>query len=230
MATTTAVAPLYRTSIGKKMLMAGSGLVLIGFVFAHMAGNLKIFLGRNPLDRYAEGLRNLGEPIFPRSFLLWGLRTLIFVAFLVHIVCAIQLSLRSRRARQVRYAHTDKVDANVASVTMRWGGLFIALFVVFHLAHFTWGTIHPNYTYVRGHVYNSVVESFKTWWMTLIYVLMMVALGLHLYHGTWSMFQTFGWNNARWNTFVRRVTALVAAVIFMGFISVPVAVYAGVVS
>ena len=227
---TTAVAPLYRTSIGKKVLMAGSGLILVGFVFAHMVGNLKIFLGRNPLDRYAEGLRNLGEPIFPRSFLLWGLRTVIFVAFVVHIVCAIQLSLRSRRARQIRYTHVAKVQADVASVTMRWGGVFIALFVVFHLAHFTWGTIHPNYTFVRGQVYDNVVESFKTWWMTVIYVLMMVALALHLYHGTWSMFQTFGWNNARWNRLIRSATALVSTVIFIGFISVPIGVYVGVVS
>ncbi len=226
----TTARPLFQTSIGKKMLMAGSGLALIGYVIAHMVGNLKIFLGRNPLDRYAEGLRTLGEPIFPRSFVLWTLRSALFLAFVVHIACAIQLSVRSRKARQTRYAHPDHVQADIPAVTMRWGGLFIALFVIFHLAHFTWGTIHPNYTFVRGHVYDNVVQSFKQWWMALIYVVMMVALGLHLFHGTWSMFQTFGWNNARWNTTIRRVTAGVAIVVFLGFISVPVAVYAGVVS
>ena len=231
MATTTVTpAPLYRTTVGKKMLMAGSGLVLVGFVLAHMVGNLKIFLGRTELDTYAAGLRTLGEPIFPEGSLLWALRTIVFAAFVTHIVCAIQLSLRSRAARQIRYQKTDHVKADFPAVTMRWGGLFLALFVVFHLANFTWGNIHPGYTYVRGHVYNNVVGTFKQWWMTLIYLVMMGALGLHLFHGTWSMFQTLGWNNRRWNTIVRRATAAVALIIFLGFISVPIAVYAGVVS
>jgi succinate dehydrogenase / fumarate reductase cytochrome b subunit len=224
------VPPLYRTSVGKKMLMALSGIVLVGFVLANMVGNLKIFLGRTELDRYAAGLRTLGEPIFPEGSLLWALRTITFTAFVVHIVCAIQLSLRSRRARRIRYERTDHVAADFPAVTMRWGGVFIALFVVFHLAHFTWGTIHPGYTYVRGHVYDNVVGSFKQWWMTLIYVAMMVALALHLFHGTWSMFQTMGWNNRRWNATVRRATAALSIIIFLGFVSVPIAVYAGVTS
>jgi succinate dehydrogenase / fumarate reductase cytochrome b subunit len=231
MATTTVTpVPLYRTTVGKKMLMAGSGIVLVGFVLAHMVGNLKIFLGRTELDSYAQGLRTLGEPIFPEGSLLWALRTMVFAAFVIHIACAIQLSLRSRAARKIRYQKTDHVKADIPAVTMRWGGLFLALFVVFHLANFTWGNIHPGYTYVRGHVYNNVVGTFKQWWMTLIYLVMMGALGLHLFHGTWSMFQTLGWNNRRWNTIVRRATAALAVIIVLGFISVPIAVYAGVVS
>jgi succinate dehydrogenase / fumarate reductase cytochrome b subunit len=230
MATTTTVPPLYRTTVGKKMLMAVSGLVLVGFVFAHMVGNLKIFLGRTELDRYADGLRTLGQPIFPFGSVLWALRTLVFAAFVVHIAFAIQLSLRSRRAREIRYERTEHVAADFPAVTMRWGGVFIALFVIFHLANFTWGNIHPNYTFVRGAVYNNVVGTFKQWWMTLIYLLMMVALALHLFHGTWSMFQTLGWNNRRWNSTVRAVTAALSIIIFVGFISVPIAVYSGVVS
>lgn len=231
MATTTVTpVPLYRTSVGQKMLMAVSGLVLVGFVLSHMVGNLKIFLGRTELDTYAQGLRTLGEPIFPEGSLLWALRTLVFAAFVTHIGCAIQLSIRSRRARQIRYQKTDHVAADLPAVTMRWGGLFLALFVVFHLANFTWGTIHPGYTYVRGQVYNNVVGTFKQWWMTLIYLVMMGALGLHLFHGTWSMFQTLGFNNRRWNATVRRVTAALAIIIVLGFISVPIAVYAGAVS
>jgi succinate dehydrogenase / fumarate reductase cytochrome b subunit len=227
MATTTTVPPLYRTTVGKKMLMALSGLVLVLFVLAHMVGNLKIFLGQTELDSYAQGLRTLGEPIFPEGSLLWALRTIVFAAFVVHIACAIQLSLRSRQARRIRYEKTEHVAADFPAVTMRWGGVFIALFVVFHIAHFTWGSFHPGYTYVRGHVYDNVVGSFKQWWLTLIYVLMMVALALHLFHGTWSMFQTMGWNNRRWNTIVRRTTAALSMIIFLGFISVPIAVYAG---
>jgi succinate dehydrogenase / fumarate reductase cytochrome b subunit len=225
--TTTLAPPIYRTSIGKKVMMAVSGVVLLGFVFAHMVGNLKLFLGRNPLNAYADFLRRMGEPIFPRTLLLWGLRTVITVAFVVHIVCAVQLSIQSRRARQLRYAHADHVQANVPSVTMRWGGLTILLFLIFHLANFTWGQIHPGYTYVRSDVYDNVIQNFKVWWITVLYVAAMVALALHLYHGTWSMFQTFGWNNARWDTIIRRTATTLSLVIFLGYISVPLAVLAG---
>lgn len=222
--------PIYRTSIGKKIAMATSGLVLIGYVFAHMVGNLKVFLGPRAINDYADFLRRMGEPIAPRSFVLWVLRIVVATAFVVHIVLAVQLSLQSRRARQQRYAHPDHVQANVASVTMRWGGLALALFVVFHLAHFTWGTIHPSYTYVRGDVYHNVVKSFRVWPITLIYLAAMGALALHLYHGTWSMFQTFGWNNARWNAWVRNGATTLAVVIFVGYMSVPLGVLSRVVT
>jgi succinate dehydrogenase / fumarate reductase cytochrome b subunit len=139
-----AAPPIFRTSIGKKVLMAASGLVLILFVIAHMLGNLKAWLSAKELNAYSEFLRRMGEPIAPHSWVLWIVRIIVFVAFVVHIYLAIDLSLRNRRARQVRYARTGHVQANPAAITMRWGGLAIALFVVFHLANFTWGWIHPD--------------------------------------------------------------------------------------
>jgi succinate dehydrogenase / fumarate reductase cytochrome b subunit len=155
------------------------------------------------------------------------------VALVVHVYLAVDLSVRSRRARQVRYHHPEHVQADVIeipAVTMRWGGLAVGLFIIFHLAHLTWGWIHPGYTYVRGSVYQNVVGSFNQWWLVILYVAAMFALALHLYHGTWSMFQTFGANNRRWDPIVRRTAATVAVVVFLGFISVPLGVLGGVIS
>src|ERR1700738_410453 len=230
MTTTLVAPPIYRTSIGKKVTMAASGLVLVLYVIGHMIGNLKAFLSAKELNAYAEFLRRMGEPIFPHSVLLWITRVIVGTAFVVHVYLAIDLSLRSRQARRLRYAHPDRVQANPAPFTMRWGGLALALFVVFHLAHFTWGWIHPDYTYRRGAVYQNVVGSFNVWWLVVIYVAAMVALGLHLYHGTWSMFQTFGVNNRRWDPIVRRTAATVAIVLFIGFISVSIGVLVGAIS
>jgi succinate dehydrogenase / fumarate reductase cytochrome b subunit len=225
--TATLAPPLYRTSIGKKLVMAGSGVVLVGFIVFHMLGNLKVFLGAGPLNRYAEGLRNLGEPILPRTYLLWIVRTVLYAAFVVHIVTAIQLARQSRAARTTRYAHPDTVQADYAAKTMRWGGLTILLFLIFHLAHFTWGWIHPGYTYVRGDVYGNLVNGFNVWWISAVYIFAMIALGLHIYHGTWSVFQTFGVNSRRWDRTIRRGATTVAAVVVIGNCSMPIAVLAG---
>jgi succinate dehydrogenase / fumarate reductase, cytochrome b subunit len=230
MTTTLVAPPIYRTSIGKKVIMATSGLVLVLYVIGHMIGNLKAFLSQQELNAYAEFLRRMGEPIFPHTVLLWIIRVIVGAAFVLHVYFAIDLSLRSRKARPQRYAHPDRVQSNPAPVTMRWGGIAIGLFVIFHLAHFTWGWIHPGYTYVRGSVYQNVVGSFNQWWLVVIYVAAMVALCLHLYHGTWSMFQTFGVNNRRWDPIIRRTAATVAIVIFVGFSAVPVGVLVGAIS
>ena len=221
---------LYELSIGKKVTMAGSGLVLLGFIIFHMLGNLHAFQGLAPLDNYADGLRRLGEPIFPRSLVLWIARVVLYAAFVVHVYYAIDLSVKSRRARQDRYVRTAHVQANVPSVTMRWGGAAIGLFLIFHLANFTWGWVHPGYTFVRGGVYHNVAANFGVWWINVIYLAAMAALALHIYHGAWSMFQTFGVNNRRWDRLIRRSAGAVAAFVFLGFISVPVATMAGLIS
>ncbi len=225
--TSPTIPALYRTSIGKKMLMAGSGLVILLWLVGHMLGNLKVWLNQKEFDSYAEFLRRLGEPIFPHSVLLWLIRALLTVAFVVHVYLAIDLSVRNRRARQVRYVRTARVQAELPAVTMRWGGLALGLFVIFHLANFTWGWIHPGYRFVRGSVYANVVGNFNQWWMVVIYVAAMVALALHIYHGTWSIFQTFGVNSRRWDRLIRRSAATVAMVMFVGFVSVPVGVLVG---
>lgn len=230
MTTTLIAPPIYRTSIGKKVIMAGSGVVLLLYVIGHMIGNLKAFLSAQELDTYAAFLRRMGEPIFPHSVLLWIIRVVVTVAFVVHVYLAIDLSVRSRRARQYRYAHPDHVQANPAAFTMRWGGIAIGLFLIFHLAQFTWGWIHPDYTFVRGGVYHNVVGSFNQWWVVVIYVAAMFALGMHLYHGTWSIFQTFGVNSRRWDRVIRRTAATLAIIIFVGFSAVPVGVLVGAIS
>jgi succinate dehydrogenase / fumarate reductase cytochrome b subunit len=210
-----------RTTVGKKMLVAASGILFIGFVAAHMIGNLKVFLGPDAINRYGEFLRDMGEPVFPRSFLLWCLRTLLFVGLIVHVALTIHLARRSRAARDVRYQHPAVVDANYASRTMRWGGLVIFLFLVFHLMDFTWG-VHPDY--VRGDVYDNLVSGFTRVPVVIVYLFAMVALGMHLYHGTWSTFQTLGVNRARWDRSIRALALGLGLVIPIGYSIVPLAV------
>lgn len=210
-----------RTTVGMKMLVAASGILFIGFVLAHMIGNLKIFLGSGPINRYGEWLRDLGEPAFPRSTILWALRSTLFIGLVLHVGLTIYLARRSRAARPTRYAHPGVVEANWASRTMRWGGLVIFLFLVFHLADFTWG-VHPDF--IRGDVYHNAVNGFRRVWVTIIYLFAMAALGMHLYHGTWSTMQTLGVNRSRWDKSIRGLALLLALAIPIGYSLVPLAV------
>jgi succinate dehydrogenase / fumarate reductase cytochrome b subunit len=209
------------------MLMAVSGGFILIWLIGHMLGNLKIWLNQSEYNGYAAFLRRMGEPVFPHTVLLWIIRVVLTVAFVVHVYLAIDLSIRNRRARQIRYAHPAHVQNDIPAFTMRWGGLALALFVVFHLANFTWGWIHPGYTFVRGDVYQNVVANFNLWWMVVIYLAALAALALHIYHGTWSIFQTFGVNSRRWDHLIRRSSATTAVVMFVGFASVPVGVLVG---
>ena len=227
MTTTVAPPPVYQTSIGKKVLMAASGVILLLFVLVHMIGNLKVFLGASEYNRYAEGLRTLLEPIFPRGYVLWAIRIVLIAAFVVHVVLAWQTASRSRAARRTRYQHTGTVQADYAARSMRWGGVTILAFLFFHLANLTWGWLHPGFTYVRGDVYHNFVESFEVWWITGLYLIAMVALGLHIYHGTWSVFQTFGANNKVWDQRIRRLATSLAAIVVVGNSAMPIAVLVG---
>lgn len=223
----------YRSAVGKKAVMAVSGLALFGFVLAHMAGNLKLYLGAEALNHYAEFLRTMGEPVLPRGVLLWILRGGLIVAAVAHIVSATQVTLESRRARPVDYKRRQAVRATYASRTMRWGGVILALFIFYHLAHFTFGAPWAHPDFVPGDVYHNVVAGFSVWWVSAIYIVAQVTLGFHLYHGLWSLFQTLGW----WKSAAdsdsgdgRRTFALVfALVITVGNISFPLSVLAGLV-
>ena len=225
--TMTAAPPLIQTTIGKKVAMAASGVILVLWLIAHMLGNLKLWLSSAEFDSYAHWLRRVLDPPFPHTWFLWIIRLITLAAVAVHIYYAVVLARRSRRARVTRYAHTDHIQADAAALTMRWGGLTIALFVVFHLAMFTWGWIHPGYHFDKANGAGNVIGAFNVWWMVVIYALALAALALHLYHGTWSIFQTFGLNNRRWDLIVRRTATAVAAAIFLGFMSIPVGVLAG---
>jgi succinate dehydrogenase / fumarate reductase cytochrome b subunit len=231
----TGVLTLYRTTIGKKALMAITGFILIAFVVGHMVGNLKVFLGAEAINSYAGFLRDVGEPLLPRETLLWIARLVLLASVGIHTVMAYQLSRKDWEGRPVHYASKKTLQASYASLTMRWGGVILVLFIIYHILHLTLGKVgysaaapftheDPNNGY---QTYSNIVNAFQSWPVTLFYVLAMGALCLHLYHGTWSMIQTLGLNSYRYNGMWRTVAAAVAIVSFVGFIVVPLAALFG---
>jgi len=226
----------YRSAVGKKWVMAISGLAIIGFALAHMIGNLKMFLppveGEADIDVYGEALRSLFTPIVPEHVFLWILRTGLIVMFALHVHAAYSLTIMNRRARQEEYhGPREYVAADYAGRTMRWSGTIFLAFLAFHLADFTWG-IQPAApeAWERGHIYANFVETFNRWPVTVLYVGASILLGIHLYHGAWSMFQSLGVNNPRFNDWRRYFSTGVAVVISAGFIAPPLAVAFGVLS
>jgi succinate dehydrogenase / fumarate reductase cytochrome b subunit len=216
------------TTVGRKILMAVTGVVLILFVIGHMVGNLKVYMGREAFNHYAEGLRTFGAPFFGESQLLWLIRIFLLVCVLLHIWAAITLSARSRAARPVGYRRYqgNELVFSYASRTMLWGGVLLVLFIIYHLMHFTIGNAHPDF--VAGDAYHNFVTGFQQWPIAAVYILAMLALGLHLYHGLWSMLQTLGANNARYNHLRRPIALVLALAVVLINISFPVAVLAGV--
>lgn len=218
--------PLFRSSVGKKVLMALSGAILFVFIIGHLEGNLKVYEGPAAYDAYAAGLRTVGAPFFGHGQALWVMRAVLFVALVVHVTMAIQLTLMARRARPDHYQQTPHLEETYSSRTMRWGGVIILLFVVYHLLHLTWGTVHPDF--VPGSVYHNVVTGFRVWPVSAAYILALLALGVHLHHGLYSALQTLGANHPQYNRWRRTGAAVVAIVITAGFISIPVSVLTGV--
>ncbi|HEV3076063.1 MAG TPA: succinate dehydrogenase cytochrome b subunit [Thermoanaerobaculia bacterium] len=218
---------LYRSAVGKKAVMAATGIILFGFVLGHLLGNLKLYLGPEALNSYSRFLRTVGEPLVPANVLLWAIRLLLIAAAVLHLWAAWQLSRASRAARPDAYVAGTRIHTTYASRTMRWGGVIILLFVIYHLLHLTWGTLHP--AFVPGDVYHNVVTGFQVWWVSLFYIAAQVALGFHLYHGLWSMFQSLGWNHPRFNLWRNGFAHAFAWLITVGNISFPVAVLSGLV-
>lgn len=218
---------LYRSTIGKKVVMAVSGLILVGFVIAHMFGNLKIYEGPEKFNNYGLFLRAVGAPIFGSEQLLWIARIVLLAAVGLHMLMAWQLTQRNNAGRQTRYARNNHVQASYASLTMRWGGVIVLLFIIYHLLDLTFGTTNPRY--IHGDVYNNVVASFSNPIVSGFYIISMLALGLHLYHGVWSMFQTLGLNSRLYTRLLRWVSILIAVAIVVGNISIPIAVLTGIV-
>lgn len=221
---------IYRSAVGKKSVMAITGIMLMGYVFAHMFGNLKVYFGAQDFNHYGEFLRELLVPALPRTWTLWGLRIALTIAFVLHVHAAWGLTLMNRRARaQQGYLHKrDYQAANAASRSMRLTGVVILLFVLFHLADLTWGTVNPDF--VRGDVYRNLVASFERPVVAAVYLGANVALGVHLWHGSWSMFQSLGLNSPRWNAWRRAFAIGFAAVVTVGNLSFPIAVQLGIVS
>ena len=212
------VARFYESTIGKKAVMAATGLILFGFLIAHMLGNLQIFLGRAVMNHYAETLH--GNP-----GLLWTARTILLVSVVLHIWASIPLALLKKKARPVAYVKRANVQSSFASRTMMWSGPIIAAFVVFHLLHLTTGTLHPNFAKLDA--YNNLVTGFKVIPAAIAYIVSMVLIGMHLSHGIWSMFQSVGISHPRYTPMVKKFAAVVSWILAAGFVSVPVAVLTG---
>lgn len=221
----------YKSDVGKKYVMAITGVVGLGFVVFHMLGNLHAFEGSEQLNHYAEGLRDIGEPIAPRSFLLWLGRLGLLAALGLHLHAAWALSRSNQRARgKAGYEDRTYLVANYASRTMRWTGIIVLLFIVWHLADLTWGLSAANPDYVRGEVYANVIASLERWPVFLFYVLAQGALALHIWHGAWSLFQSVGINNPRFNQWRRNFATVLAAVVAIGYLALPFGIMFGIIN
>jgi succinate dehydrogenase / fumarate reductase, cytochrome b subunit len=216
---------LYRSLLIKKVVMALSGLILFGFVLMHMVGNLKIYGGAEKLNSYAEGLRGLGAPVLGHGEALWIARAVLLVAVLLHIWSAWQLTLANRRARPQGYIAMTYQKSTYASRTMRWGGVILLFFVIYHLLHLTTGHAHPDF--VAGDVYRNVVVGFSNPLTSGFYIVAQICLGFHLYHGLWSLFQSLGWSGARFDVLRQRFAGAFALLVTLGNLSFPVAVLTG---
>lgn len=218
-----------RTTIAMKVVMAASGALFVLFVLAHMYGNLKAFWGKDAFDEYAHHLRTFGEPILPYSGFLWVLRIGLVVALVAHAFSAFYLWRRANVARTSRYAVRKAAVATLSSKTMRWGGVALLLFVVFHLAQFTWLLINVNGTFDSP--YDRLYAAFRVWWVTLIYLAALAALGMHLRHGVWSAAQTLGLTSSVPAARTAQAAAFaVAAVTVVGFALPPLSIQFGLIA
>jgi succinate dehydrogenase / fumarate reductase, cytochrome b subunit len=220
----------YRSAVGKKWVMAVTGIAWMGYVFAHMAGNLKLYMGAEDINHYGEFLRDLLVPLLPRTVALWILRLGLIVAFVLHVHAAYGLTMMNQRARAANkyVSKRDWQAATSASRSMRWTGVAILLFLLWHLADLTWGTVNPDF--VRGDVYRNLVASFERPLVAGVYIAANLALGLHLFHGSWSIFQSLGVNNPRWNSWRRAFAVGFAGVVTVANLTFPLAVVTGVVN
>lgn len=216
-----------QSTVGHKFLMALTGIALVGFLVAHMAGNLLVYAGQDAMNTYAKGLKSLGA-------LLWVMRLGLLACFSVHIAAAIRLSQVNKLARPERYRYEDTLTASLASRTMIWTGLLVLTYVAFHLAHFTLGMTHPEHFALhdaqgRHDVYSMVVKGFQSPAVSLTYVAAMLATAIHLSHGFGSLWRTLGVSCGKWREGFHKLGIAIAVVLFLGFSSIPVTIWAGLV-
>jgi succinate dehydrogenase / fumarate reductase, cytochrome b subunit len=216
--TNTRASSFLSSSIGRKVVMAATGLVLFGYVVVHMLGNLQIYLGPQALNAYAVKLREMPA-------LLWGVRGLLLVSVLLHVWAAASLTRTNLAARSVGYRERRNRESTYASRTMRWSGVILLLFIVYHLLHLTLGTVHPSF--VPGDVYHNVVSGLRRGIAPLFYILAMLALGLHMYHGGWSLLQTVGLSHPRYDRLRYAFAGFITALVILGNLSFPIAALTG---
>ena len=218
----------YRSAVGKKWVMAVTGIALVGYLIAHLIGNLKVYLGPAEINQYGEALRDLGGHLAPRTSILWLLRGGLIAAFALHVHAGYSLTYVNWKARGGKYRERDYAVASYASRTMRWTGTIVLLFLAFHLADLTLG-VGPAATgqFVRGEVYDNLILSLQRVPVAVLYGVANVALGFHLFHGVWSLFQSLGWSHPRFNKWRRYLAYACTAFIVVGNLSFPIAVQAG---
>jgi succinate dehydrogenase / fumarate reductase cytochrome b subunit len=215
-------ASFWQSTNGKKIVMAVTGAILFIFVIGHMLGNLQVFEGPEKLNAYGHFLHSIGE-------VLWPERIVLLTAVILHITATVQLALRNKKARPVGYSRKEAINSSYASRTMYWSGPIVLAFIIFHLLQFTAGYIHPGSEYIEGDVYHNVVAGFQVWWVSIWYIFAVSLLGVHLSHGLSSMFQSVGLNHPRHTPLLKKAAIAIAAVIVLGFISIPISVLLGLV-
>ncbi len=211
---------IYRTTIGKKALMALTGIILIGFVIGHLVGNLQIYMGPQAINDYSAFLHG-------QAALLWAARLILLAAVGVHIWAAWSLATLNAEARPTRYKMRQDRATNYAARTMVWSGPILLLFIVYHLLHLTFGMTPGNYAHSEVDVYSNLVQGFQIWWVSLFYILAMCALGMHFFHGVWSLFQSLGLNHPKYNLWRRQLAFALTAFVVVGNISIPASVLLG---
>lgn len=210
----------WQSTIGKKVVMAATGLIMVGFVVGHALGNLLIFQGPERVNAYAAFLKSTGGA-------LWVVRGVLLASVVLHAVAAVQLTRRARAARPVGYEARAPQVSTLASKTIGWGGALLAVFIVYHLLHFTFGGVHPSFSHAD--VYSNMIVGFSNPVVSAFYIVAMAALGLHLYHGVWSSMRTMGVSPGSPHPLHRRVALVLAVLVWLGFTVIPVAVLAKVV-
>ncbi|MFK7767611.1 MAG: succinate dehydrogenase cytochrome b subunit [Mariniblastus sp.] len=227
----TRIQALYASTIGKKFIAAITGLILFGFIAGHVAGNLKVFTGETPegvphIDEYGQFLKIAGAPLLPKGAGLWGARLVLLASLIVHVFVVSQLAMLSAEARPVGYQKSRKKAASLPALWMMFSGTIILGFIIFHILHFTTGTIRIG-TFEHGYIYNNLASSFANPFVSLGYAAVMVVMGFHLNHGVWSMFQTLGLDNPDRNKLIRLASTALTVAIVIGFIAVPLSFMSG---
>ena len=214
------------STIGLKVIMALTGLVLVGFVVVHMLGNMQIHLEFIEAGRGAQALDEYAALLHSNKAILWGARIILLSAVFGHLYSATVLTIRARRARKVNYGNHKWFSGSYAVRTMRWGGVIVLAFIVYHLMHLTIGTsVTPAME--TGKVFANIVHGFSNPGVVAFYVIAQLALGFHLAHGIWSLFRTLGMSNPRWDGLVKNIAATTAIIVTLGNISIPIAVISG---